>query len=183
MRTKEYILQKNWACFVSSRWQESDVLLCSVLWSMTPFSPSTQNLSFGHLWIDERKAALPKTRIDILRDAGKKKGVWWQHEKYSAWKHAFSSNILYVQCMISFMGTSEAKKNKRNEDEGLHNAANCYCIYLRCTKGRGWWEEPEPCGCHATIQLPVWGLLGGQGSGRGTELILIGSVKTGHQLM
>lgn len=31
----------------------------------------------------------------------KKKGVWWQHEKYSVGKHKFSSNnTVYEQCMI-----------------------------------------------------------------------------------
>ena len=39
-----------------------------------------------------------------------KRGLWWQHEKYSAWKHDFSSNVLYIQCMISFMSHPKPRK-------------------------------------------------------------------------
>ena len=97
---------------------------------MTPFSPQTQNLSFGHLWIDERKAALPKTGIDILRDV-EKKGVWWQHEKYSPGKHKFPSNTYCVQRVSDYCQKKIQNKNKlvivKSTEEIIPNLP---CFYM-----------------------------------------------------
>lgn len=44
--------------------------------------------------VRREKSSFTKDRNRHFEGCGKK-GVWWQHEKYSAWKHGFSSNILY----------------------------------------------------------------------------------------
>lgn len=106
---------------------------------MTPFSPQTQNLSFGHLWIDERKAALPKDRNRHFEGCGKL-GVWWQHEKYSVWKHVFSTNILYMKTEWFILWQHRKPRKTRSNNKCLDDGTNYYCMYVLVLHewGRGW---------------------------------------------